>query len=298
MRVNMDSSIATDPRFKLLAKRLGITWREAIGSCFLLWLSCYDRRSKCFDKLEADVAAELDGFADALVASKLATDNGDDTIDVHGVEKRIEFLKKQAKKGSAGGKKSGKSRASKSSKREAAPEANASAGPEANASDSAQAYTLAPALAPDLALERDTSSPAEPAPLSLVPEEAKPDPDAKARALARAGVEELRIGLGAGCRVQPDSKTALKLCKALAKDGATVEQMRRVVRAKLDEWRDDPKMRDRLVPSTLFAKDNWRKYLEEDVPRFEAKTASGVAPEDDPLERYYAEREAKGEAIW
>ena len=138
----------------------------------------------------------------------------------------------------------------------------------------------------------------EPPALSLVPGEPKAEPDAKARALARAGVEELRIGLGSGCRVQHGSKTAVDLCKVLAKDGATVEQMREVVRAKVAEWKGDAAMERRLVPSTLFARKNWLKYLEEDVPRSRSKPASGVLPADDPMERYYAELEAKGQTGW
>ncbi len=111
----MDSSIATDPRFKLLGRALGVSWREAIGSCFLLWLACYERRSKCFRKVEADIAAELEGFADALLKVGLASPGGAaDEVIVHGVEKRIEFLASQSKKGAIGGKKSGKSRASRS----------------------------------------------------------------------------------------------------------------------------------------------------------------------------------------
>lgn len=104
MRVNMDSSVASDPRFKLVAAALGVKWTEVVGSSFLLWLACYERRSERLRKVEADVAAELSGFADALVAEGLADDCGDGTIVVHGVTERIEFLKRQAERGAKGGK--------------------------------------------------------------------------------------------------------------------------------------------------------------------------------------------------
>ena len=54
MRVNMDSSIVTEGRFRLVAADLGITWREVVGSCFLVWMSCYERRSETLRIDEAD----------------------------------------------------------------------------------------------------------------------------------------------------------------------------------------------------------------------------------------------------
>lgn len=151
MRVNMDSSIVSDPRFKIVAKRLGVSWREVIGSCFLLWLAAYERRSKCFSKIEADIAAELDGFSNALCVVGLADDNKDDTINVHGVDARISFLESQSRKGKKGGKNSGKSRHTTSEANAlATPEAYASANAQANGSGSAQAYPLT--LTPTLSL--------------------------------------------------------------------------------------------------------------------------------------------------
>lgn len=150
----MDSSIATDPRFKLLGRALGVNWKEAIGSCYLLWLACYDRRSKCFAKVEADIAAELEGFADALLKVGLAT-RGDtaDEIIVHGVEPRIVFLEKQVEKASKGGKKSGETRRSSPKRRLEASASRLASGPrEANASGDPEANgeAYSPALAPDL----------------------------------------------------------------------------------------------------------------------------------------------------
>lgn len=140
----MDSSIATDPRFRLLAADLSVTKQEVIGSCFLLWLSCYERRSERFKVDEADVAAERSGFAKALVRRGLAEFVDAETVLVHGVGARIGFLERQQERGARGGKKSGKSRRSAAAKIEA----NASAVPEANATSTAQAYTPAPSPAP------------------------------------------------------------------------------------------------------------------------------------------------------
>ncbi len=145
MRVNMDSSIASDPRFKLVAAALDVKWTEVIGSCFLLWLACYDRRSERLRKVEADIAAEMKGFAQALVEEGLADDCGDEIILIHGVRERIEFLVKQAERGAKGGKSKGKRKPKRTpSERQANDQADA----KANASDTAKAYTLTPDLSP------------------------------------------------------------------------------------------------------------------------------------------------------
>jgi hypothetical protein len=100
----MDSSIATDPRFKLMALDLGISRNELAGALFYVWLACYERRSERLSKRLADASAEIEGFANALVEAELADDD-DDSILVHGAAVRIEFLLKQAEKGRKGGKK-------------------------------------------------------------------------------------------------------------------------------------------------------------------------------------------------
>jgi hypothetical protein len=157
----MDSSIAADPRFKLAARELGIAWTAVVGSCFLVWLAAYERRSKRFRKIEADIAAEVDGFANALVSVGLATELDADTIEIHGVEKRITFLDSQKQRAAKGGKQSGKSRRVKSEANASANgAANALAPLEPNASSTAQAYPLTPAPdlspSPDLALAPNT----------------------------------------------------------------------------------------------------------------------------------------------
>lgn len=154
----MDSSIATDPRFKLLARQLGIDWRQAIGACFLVWLACYDRREEALSSDEIDIAADLEGFAAALEAVSLATVQKDGRLLIHGVKRRIEFLSEQASRGSRGGRASGASRSRAS--RGGNPNwiagvsgtSNGTKDIEANASGTAQAHslTLSPALALDL----------------------------------------------------------------------------------------------------------------------------------------------------
>jgi hypothetical protein len=122
---------------------------------------------------------------------------------VHGVEKRIEFLEKQAKKGAVGGKRSGKSRASRSKPMPANPEASASgaaqAKPETNGSGSAQAYSPAPDLdlAPDPSAsqpppsgaKREESDTAEPTPKRTRPARRTP-PSAGGREASASGAAQ------------------------------------------------------------------------------------------------------------
>lgn len=145
MRVNMDSSIVSDPRFKLVAQALKVKWTEVIGSCFLVWLACYDRRSTCLRKVEADLAAEISGFSKALIDENLADEMGDGVVRIHGVEERIKFLLKQAESGAKGGKSKGKKQ---TPTRKQAPA-------QAPAYQSAQANTPSPS--PDLTPDLDPS---------------------------------------------------------------------------------------------------------------------------------------------
>ena len=104
MRVNMDSSIATDPRFRLLARDLGRPLTEIVGALFFCWLACYERRSERLTIREADACAEIDGFAAAIASASLADIEGDEVV-FHGVTERIAFLVQQAKRGAKGGRK-------------------------------------------------------------------------------------------------------------------------------------------------------------------------------------------------
>lgn len=168
MRVNMDSSIVFDPRFKMLAKSLGISLREVYGSCFLLWLHCYQSRSVRLAFAEADSAADVDGFAAGLVAVGLADDDDGNqkALTVHGVSERIRFLGVQKKSGGRGGRASAKSKRDKI----LAAEADAKRSLEQLSSDqniqikqcSSPSPTLSPTLSPSPALPPSSNTPLPP----------------------------------------------------------------------------------------------------------------------------------------
>lgn len=65
-----------------------------------------------------------------------------------------------------------------------------------------------------------------------------------------------------GSDYQPDSNATLALCKALAKAKHTSDEVRAVVQSKRG-WIGDSTMHDRFVPSTLLARANFEKYLDD-----------------------------------
>jgi uncharacterized phage protein (TIGR02220 family) len=241
MRVNMDSSIVSDPRFKLVGMSLGIRHAEVIGCCYLLWLSCYERRSERYSIRLANACVDLSGFAEALIAEDLCTDHGDGTMTVHGVEERIAFLKRQAEKGAKGGKAKKKKADAKKLEANAKPALS-------KGLSSTQAYTLTPALTPAL---------------DLTPDKKEGRHDAEASALALVAVEELnrltRRSFSA------TAKPTVADAKKLAKLGYTPEQVADVVCAKHRDWRADPNMAKQLKPSVLLRPSNFERYLAEDV---------------------------------
>ena len=227
----MDSSIVSDPAFKLVARSLGVHPREIYGACFLLWLACYERRSECLSKAEADACADLEHFAQALVDAQLATEDGDNII-VHGVVKRIQFLNKQREKGAAGGKKSrAKSAPSK-------PVSKGSSKPEANAKQMltqepapAQAYTPSPAptQSPTPALDQTESG--KPTQFSLTHVDAsQPGPSRAVAIRVWDEQENLRAEAIPGSRrLKPTDERLERIEERLA-EGASEEDCLHVLR--------------------------------------------------------------------
>lgn len=60
-----------------------------------------------------------------------------------------------------------------------------------------------------------------------------------------------------------DQSAQTKFIRARLKDGATVDQLKRIVDFKAREWLVSPKMKKYLVPKTLFNKTNFENYLGE-----------------------------------
>lgn len=148
MRVNVDSSILTDPRTEKMWQQLDTDLPGVLGSLILVWMACYHRRAAIMPADEIDIAAKRAGMADVMVTNKLATRLRSGRVRVHGVKARISFLAEQSAKGAKGGNSTAKKRRSK--------QANAAA----EAAAKAAAYTPTPAPAPTPDLSKDPRAPA------------------------------------------------------------------------------------------------------------------------------------------
>lgn len=109
LRVNVDSSIRSDPRFDMMAAELGIPVQHLYGCMLVLWMACYARKSPRIYPQEADQCAGLPGFFKLLLKYDLAEDAGEQ-LRVRGVEERIKYLQSAAERGQQGGVRSGISR--------------------------------------------------------------------------------------------------------------------------------------------------------------------------------------------
>lgn len=64
---------------------------------------CYERREAVIPREDIEIAAELDGFTDALVGSELADLVDERDVYIRGVTERITFLEKQSERGQKSG---------------------------------------------------------------------------------------------------------------------------------------------------------------------------------------------------
>lgn len=117
MRVNVDDQAINEPRIRRMARRLGqqhgryLHHSEVLGRLIMVWMLCYSRRSPSLRLDDIDITADLDGFADAMLAEEMADaiqGDGPAYVRVRGVTERIAFLERQSERGRKGGKVAGK----------------------------------------------------------------------------------------------------------------------------------------------------------------------------------------------
>lgn len=107
-RVTIDAEVWTDPRFDVLAHRLGIDKPAVVGRMAALWGAC---TLKCAYSLPVPVVATVlacpyDEVVEILVASGLGEDLGDGLVRLCGTEGRIEWLQRKRNAGKKGGSRS------------------------------------------------------------------------------------------------------------------------------------------------------------------------------------------------
>lgn len=72
----------------------------------------------------------------------------------------------------------------------------------------------------------------------------------------------------------------LKLVRDRLKSGATVDQCKAVIDAKVDQWGSDPKMAEYLRPTTLFRASNFEQYLGQLAQQSAANAAEAAIAAD------------------
>jgi len=109
--VTLEASAWSDPRFDYLAELVGVDVFSAIGRCQRIWAACTDRQSTSMTAADVDLFARRPGFADAMIKARLAaSDEGSDTLHIHGTSDRIKWLAKLREQASAGGRKTAERR--------------------------------------------------------------------------------------------------------------------------------------------------------------------------------------------
>jgi hypothetical protein len=250
-RVNVDESVQSDSRWKLLARDLGAKVQHVWGEALAVWFACYARRSAVVSAEEIDMAAGRDGFAQALCKRGLA-DETPDGVRVRGVEERIGYLMSAAENGRLGG----------LARRRKETETTKGNG-------SLQApLSLPPALSPALSLSPDQktntrartegSSPELPLPLTLEPDPvASPDP-------AELSAQKYIEWFNRVFHHTYDWQTYVEPIRGLqSKFKATDRQLQEVAIYLRASWEHVPKMRSALKPSTLLRPTEWKARLSE-----------------------------------
>lgn len=100
----------------------------------------------------------------------------------------------------------------------------------------------------------------------------KPDPIE-----AKEVIEHLNAATGSSYR---PVESNLKLVRDRLKSGATVEQCKAVIDAKVGQWGNDPKMAEYLRPTTLFRASNFEQYLGQLAQQSSANAAEAAIAAD------------------
>jgi hypothetical protein len=108
MKIPVERTALSDPRFVLLGVRAGISTGEALFRCLVIWDECYRRRDNVLPRF---LVAGWHGeeFCDWLCEARLALAVGP-LLRIAGVLDRLRYFDSQAKKASAGGKAGGRGR--------------------------------------------------------------------------------------------------------------------------------------------------------------------------------------------
>lgn len=274
-RVNLDSEVWTDPQVKRLARLCGWNMPHTVGTLAAVWNVAYSAKDPVISKLDGDTAAEHDGFIELMLREDvaLAELEPDGRVYLHGVEKRIAYLLRQAERGAEGGRKRAKGAKREPSGRmvtaEQTPSTDQAKAKHTPSERLANAKHI-PSLPLPLPLPPDLPLPLDPALAQIRDMSAAPTPRVS-KGKVRASPEELatvrmlldRLGERSGVNYRGSEKhTALILARL--RQGVTAWDMRRVIGYCAEKlgWQGDPKWGEYLRPETLFGPETIERYLD------------------------------------
>jgi hypothetical protein len=102
-RIGVESRALSDPRFRILAKLVGLADGDhARGKCEHVWNETQERGDYVLSPEIIDAAVQIDGFAEAMIRSELA-ELADGGVRVRGTAGRIEWLEAKRATAASGG---------------------------------------------------------------------------------------------------------------------------------------------------------------------------------------------------
>lgn len=171
-RMSIDDKLLRDPRVLRLARGLGWSRRETVGALLDVFAVAYDRERDTLPTADIDVAAEREGFADAMFEVDLA-EQVRGGVRIKGARERIKYLTAKVEAGRIGGLKSAETRRNKAKQKRSTlqapvnlpdpvPDSVPDPVPEDQSSPSAHAIPPSPVPAPPVPSVPVVSPPAPP----------------------------------------------------------------------------------------------------------------------------------------
>lgn len=114
-RMAIDDMFVRDPRIVKVQRAVRastgaeLTRHDVMGRLLCVFAIVYDRVDDVLSVDDIDIAAELDGFAEAMIVAGLASRDRRGVL-IRGANKRLEYLRTRSDSGREGGRKSGETR--------------------------------------------------------------------------------------------------------------------------------------------------------------------------------------------
>jgi uncharacterized phage protein (TIGR02220 family) len=259
--VRIDQEAFTDPRFKRLGRLLGTSVFDALGRMAFVWSHCTVKQVHVISASVLHDLSDAENFGEMACAAGLL-EPADEGFRVLGLKGRIEWLanlRKNSRKGGAARKARAKPDGSQTEARrkpEGYPDGSQT---EAKAKPERSPITITLPLTLALPSQREEvpcEASASPAPSS--------SSNATKRGERKAFAEQVLAHLNEkASRHFTSSGPHVDLICARRAEGYDLDAFKSVIDDRCRRWLKDEKMREHLVPKTLFARKHFASYHDE-----------------------------------